>query len=66
MLRPKVDHQLVAVFVRLDGLCHDPRHKGLWDLEAGFGKCNIGDALLVKTMEEAGAWVEQTLNGKVV
>jgi hypothetical protein len=35
------DGQLAAVIVRLDGESHDPEHKGLWNLEAGFGKCAI-------------------------
>jgi hypothetical protein len=55
------DNQLAAVFVRLDGTHHDPEHKGWWHLEAGFGKCNVRDAPLFKTPDEAGAWVEQTL-----
>jgi hypothetical protein len=55
------DNQLAAVFVRLDGQSHDPEHKGLWHLEAGFGKCNIRDVPLFNTPEDAGAWVEQTL-----
>jgi hypothetical protein len=58
------DSQLAAVFVRLDGETHNPEHKGLWHLEAGFGKCNIRNAPLFKTPDEAGAWVEQTLTGK--
>jgi len=58
------DNQLAGVFVRLDGQSHDPEHKGLWHLEAGFGKCNIRDAPLFKTPEEAGTWVEQTLMRK--
>jgi hypothetical protein len=58
------DHQLAAVIVRLDGQSHDPEHKGLWHLEAGFGKCNVREAPLFKTPEEAGAWVDQTLTGK--
>ena len=56
--------QLAAVLVRLDGEHHDPEHKGWWHLEAGFGKCNIRDAPLFKTPEEAGAWVEQILMRK--
>jgi hypothetical protein len=55
------DGQLAAVIVRLDGETHDPEHKGFWNLEAGFGKCNIRDAPLFRTPEEAGAWVEQIL-----
>jgi hypothetical protein len=55
------DGQLAAVIVRLDGESHDPEHKGLWNLEAGFGKCAIRYAPLFKTPEEAGAWVEQIL-----
>ena len=58
------DHQLAAVIVRLDGEHHDPEHKGLWHLEAGFGKCNVRDAPLFKTLEEAGAWVKQILMRK--
>ena len=59
-----VDSQLAAVIVRLDGQTHDPEHKGLWHLEAGFGKCNVRYAPLFKTPEEAGAWVEETLTRK--
>jgi hypothetical protein len=55
------DDQLAAVFVRLDGQTHNPEHKGLWHLEAGFGKCNVRDAPLFKTPDEAGAWVQKTL-----
>ena len=55
------DNQLAAVIVRLDGQTHDPEHKGLWHLEAGFGKCSVRDAPLFKTPEEAGRWVEQIL-----
>jgi hypothetical protein len=55
------DGQLSAVIVRLDGPAHNPEHKGRWNLEAGFGKCDVRDAPLFKTPEEAGAWVEQTL-----
>ncbi len=58
------DNQLAAVFVRLDGTHHDPELKGWWHLEAGFGKCNIRDAPLFKTPEEAGAWVGQILTRK--
>ena len=58
------DNQLAAVIVRLDGQSHDPEHKGLWNLEAGFGRCSVRDAPLFKTPEEAGAWVDQTLTGK--
>ncbi len=53
------DNQLGAVFVRLDGTHHHPGHRGWWHLEAGFGKCNSQNALLLRTPEEAGAWVEQ-------
>jgi hypothetical protein len=56
-----VDNQLAAVIVRVDGQSHDPAHKGLWHLEAGFGKCNVSYAPLFKMPEEAGAWVERTL-----
>ena len=33
------DDQLAAVIVRLDGDVHDATSRGLWHLEAGFGKC---------------------------
>ena len=59
-----VDHQLAAVIVRLDGEAHNPEHKGLWHLEAGFGHCNVREAPLFKTPEEAAAWVDQTLTRK--
>ena len=52
------DDQLAAVFVRLDGQTHNPEHKGLRHLEAGFGKCNVRDTPLFKTPDEAGAWVK--------
>jgi hypothetical protein len=55
------DGQLIAVIVRLDTQSHDPEHEGLWKLEAGFGKCAVGDAPLFAMPEEAGAWVERTL-----
>jgi hypothetical protein len=58
------DNQLAAVIARLDGEHHDPEHKALWHLEAGFGKCSVRDAPLFKTPEAAGAWVEQTLTRK--
>ena len=58
------DNQLAAVIARLDGEHHDSEHKGLWHLEAGFGKCNVRETPLFKTPEEAGAWVDQTLTGK--
>jgi hypothetical protein len=58
------DGQLAAVIVRLDGEHHGPEHTGRWNLEAGFGKCQVSDAPLFKTPEEARAWVERTLNGK--
>jgi hypothetical protein len=54
------DNQLAAVIVRLD----NPEHTGLWHLEAGFGKCNVRDAPLFTTPEEAGGWVDQTLTRK--
>jgi hypothetical protein len=58
------DGQLAAVIVRLDSEHHDLERRGLWHLEAGFGKCNIKDSPLFKTPEEAGAWVDQTLTRK--
>ncbi len=58
------DRQLAAVFVRLDGTYHDPEQKGWWHLEAGFGKCNVRDAPLFRTPEDAGAWVGRILSAK--
>jgi hypothetical protein len=59
------DNQLAAVIVRLDGEYHDLEHKGLWHLEAGFGKCSVRVAPpAFTTPKEAGAWVEQTLMGR--
>jgi hypothetical protein len=52
------------VVVRLASEHHGGEDKGLWNLEAGFGKCNIRDAPLFKTPEEAGAWVEHILTRK--
>ncbi len=59
------DDQLAAVIVRLDGQAHSPAERGLWYLEAGFGRCEMprGDALLWATPEEAGLWVQQRLTG---
>jgi hypothetical protein len=56
--------QLAAVIVCLDGEHHGPDNKGWWHLEAGFGKCDVRDAPLFKTPEEAGAWVRTMLMGK--
>jgi hypothetical protein len=58
------DGQLTAVIVRLDGEIHAPEHKGLWNLEAGFGQCAVRAVPPFRTPEEAGAWVEQTLTRK--
>jgi hypothetical protein len=52
------------VIVRLDGEHHGREDKGLWNLEAGFGKCASRSVPVFKTLDEAGAWVEQTLTGK--
>jgi hypothetical protein len=38
------DGQPVVVIVQLDAQSPDPEHEGLWKLEAGFGKCAVGDA----------------------
>jgi hypothetical protein len=59
-----VDNQLAAVIVRLDGQSHDPDQRGLWHLEAGFGKCAMPYVPLFTTPEEAGAWVKRTLMSK--
>ena len=60
------DDQLAAVIVRLDGEAHDLAQKGLWHLEAGFGKCAAPpyDMPLWATPEEAGLWVEEKLTGR--
>ena len=60
------DDQLAAVIVRLDGEAHSPAEKGLWHLEAGFGKCAAppGHAPLWARPEEAALWVQQRLAGK--
>ena len=57
------DDQLAAVIVRLDGEAHDLAQKGLWHLEAGFGKCTppMDVAPLWNTPEEAGVWVGDQL-----
>ena len=59
-----LDNQLAAVIVRLDGQGHGPDQRGLWHLEAGFGKCDVPYARLFTTPEEAGAWVKRTLTGE--
>lgn len=55
--------QLTAVIVRLDGKTHGAALRGRWHLEAGFGKCDMGqaNAILWGTPEEAGRWVEERL-----
>ena len=60
------DDQLAAVIVRLDGEAHDEAQKGLWHLEAGFGKCTPPPygAPPWATPEEAGLWVEEKLTGR--
>jgi len=58
------DDQLSAVVVRLDGQAHQPEHKGLWHLEAGFGRCDVRIAPpTFTTPAEAEAWVKQRLTG---
>jgi hypothetical protein len=59
------DDQLAAVIVRLDGEAHDVAQKGLWHLEAGFGKFTppMDGAPLWKTPEQAGIWVGDQLRG---
>jgi hypothetical protein len=59
------DAQLTAVIVRLDGKAHAPDQMGQWHLEAGFGRCDVSNAPLFATPEEAGAWVTQVLTGTV-
>jgi hypothetical protein len=60
------DDQLTGVIVRLDAGAHDPEHKGLWHLEAGFGKCDARIAPpIFTTPEEAGAWVRQRLTSGI-
>lgn len=57
--------QLSAVIARLDGEAHVPENKGLWHLEAGFGRCDVRPVPpLFKTPEEAGIWVTQRLTSK--
>jgi hypothetical protein len=57
------DGELTAVLARLDGDTHDPKLKGLWHLEAGFGRCDARQTLAVfKTLDEAGAWVQSRLD----
>ena len=57
------DGELVAVLARLDGETHDPKLKGLWHLEAGFGRCDEGRTLVVfETLDEAAAWAQSRLD----
>ena len=60
------DDQLAAVIVRLDGDVHDATSRGLWHLEAGFGKCAAPPygAPLWAQPEEAGQWVQARLTNK--
>ena len=60
------DGQLCAVIVQLDGESHLTEHKSFWNLEAGFGKCNVRSAPLFKSPEEAGSWVQEALMGKAI
>ncbi len=55
------DGELCAVLARLDGDAHDPKMKGWWNLEAGFGHCaSVGDNVFA-TLDEAGAWARDRL-----
>jgi hypothetical protein len=57
------DGELTAVLARLDGDAHDPKQKGWWHLEAGFGRCNAANSLVVfERLEEAGPWVQARLD----
>jgi hypothetical protein len=53
------DGQLAAVLARLDGDAHDAAWRGNWHLEAGFGHCSQPGTYTFKTLDEAGAWIEQ-------
>jgi hypothetical protein len=57
------DGELTAVLARLDGETHDPKLKGLWHLEAGFGRCDQGRTLVVfETLDETASWVQARLD----
>jgi hypothetical protein len=59
------DGQLAGVLMRLDGTTYDPATKGLWHLEAGFGKCTVcpGDSPLWRAPEDALPWMLARLRG---
>jgi hypothetical protein len=48
------DGQLAAVIVRLDGEHHGGEDKGLWNLEAGFGKCADRNAPCSRHLKRPG------------
>ncbi len=57
------DGELTAVLARLDGDAHDPKMKGWWHLEAGFGHCDVqGSQGIFETLNEAAAWVQSRLD----
>ncbi len=55
------DGELTAVLARLDCDTHDPKLKGWWHVEAGFGRCDATGTLVFETLDEAGAWVQSRL-----
>ena len=55
------DGELTSVLARLDGDTHDPKLKGWWHVEAGFGRCDATGTLVFETLDEAGAWVQSRL-----
>ena len=56
------DGQLVAVLVRLADEMHDDQ-RGRWFVEAGFGPCRTAVPPMFGDLDEARAWVRETLAG---
>jgi hypothetical protein len=56
------DGQLVAVLVRLADEMHEDR-RGSWFVEAGFGPCRTAVPPMFGDLDEARAWVRETLAG---
>lgn len=62
-----LDNRLAAALALLEGDAYLPRDQGLWDLEAGFGRC---DPLLrsepFRSLDEAASWVVDQLQPRLL
>ena len=59
------DRQLIAILVRLDDEVHG-EDRGLWFLEAGFGRVAHPNAPKFDSLDEAQTWIARRLASTLV